>query len=380
MNPFKPGMPVDPEYFGGRAQEQDTFETSLRYSIAGNPHHLAIIGERGIGKSSLLRKFEQLALQRDCMVVRRELDPTVDSIASLVMFILEALESQGASHMPRTLAAKRKIGAFFLKYKLGVSVMGHGFSIEKLSTSAAFQDYFYKELLHVWNGVRDATSGIVFLLDEAEKLQSIVGAWSFLRSVFTRVSEHNAGYMLVVSGKLGLFKGIKEIFSPMERFFIPIEVKPMTLDEAADALKKPLAKFSRQISDGAIQMIHHWSGGHPYVVQTFGFHAFEEGASEIDAKLIEGLLPRVISRLSTQMFKDRLEETSQQERKVLLAMSKLGRQASPKEIGEAAHLPQAVRVILRRLVDKDCVIKTGRGDYELFNPLFGEYVRSVVTG
>jgi hypothetical protein len=106
-------MPVDPEYFGGRAQEQDTFETSLRYSIAGNPHHLAIIGERGIGKSSLLRKFEQLALQRDCMVVRRELDPTVDSIASLVMFILEALESQGASHMPRTLAAKRKIGAFF---------------------------------------------------------------------------------------------------------------------------------------------------------------------------------------------------------------------------------------------------------------------------
>lgn len=379
VNPFKPGIPVDPEYFGGRTGEQEIFETSLNYSMRGNPQHLAILGERGIGKSSLLRKFGQLAKQYDCIVVRRELDATVDSIAALVMFMLEALHSQGSSHVAHTQKAKKKVSDFFSGYKIGVSVMGYGFSIEKLRTAAAYQDYFCKELMHVWNGVKSATSGIVFLLDEAETLQTIPGAWSFLRSVFTRIAEGNASYMLVVSGKMGLFKGIKEIFSPMERFFMPIEISHLTLDETADVLRKPLTKFSVSISDEAVRIIHGWSGGHPYVVQTFGFHAFEEQVKGIDRKVIDRVLPRVMTRLSNQIFKDRFETASRDEKKVLLAMNALRRDASPKQIGKEAHLEKTVRTVLARLVEKDCVVKAGRGNYRLFNPLFGEYVRSAMS-
>lgn len=368
-------MPVDPEYFGGRVDEQETFKKSLNYSMSGNPHHLAIMGERGIGKSSLLRKFEQLAKERDCMVVRRELDATVDSIATLALFMLEALKSEGSSYVPRKQKAKNKVKSFLHNYKIGISVMGQGFSVERLKTSVAFQDYFCKELLHIWTGVRSATSGIVFLLDEAERIQNITGAWSFLRSVFTRLSEENLGYMLVVSGKLGLFKEIKEIFSPIERFLMPMEVKSMDIDEVKEALKKPLAKFSKRITDEAVNLVYRYSGGHPYVVQTFGFYAFEEGTYEINAKLIEKILPRTMARLSTQLFKDRFEGTSHQERRVLLALSQLGKEATPKGVAVAAGMPQGVTMVLKRLVEKDCVIKLERGRYILFNPLFGEYIK-----
>ena len=96
-NPFKPGKPVDPEYFGGREKELETFRQYLRYSIEGNPHNLAILGERGIGKSSLLRKFQQIASDENgCIVVRRELDVSVDSLSSLTLFLLEALKSEGS--------------------------------------------------------------------------------------------------------------------------------------------------------------------------------------------------------------------------------------------------------------------------------------------
>jgi DNA replication protein DnaC len=74
-NPFNPGRPVDPKYSWGRKKELETFRRYLEYSTEGNSHNLAILGERGIGKSSLLRKFQQIASEEnDCLVVRRELD------------------------------------------------------------------------------------------------------------------------------------------------------------------------------------------------------------------------------------------------------------------------------------------------------------------
>ncbi|MDG6934308.1 MAG: hypothetical protein JRN68_06380 [Nitrososphaerota archaeon] len=46
--------------------------------------------------------------------------------------------------------------------------------------------------------------------------------------------------MVVVSGKPGLFREIKETFSLMKRFFAPLEIKLMREDETAEVLEKPL--------------------------------------------------------------------------------------------------------------------------------------------
>ena len=37
---------------------------------------------------------------------------------------------------------------------------------------------------------------------------------------------------------------------------------------------------------------------------------------------------------------------------------------------------RALPIILGRLMDKDCLIKNGRGKYSLFTPLFAEYVKA----
>ncbi|MGI0081535.1 MAG: ATP-binding protein, partial [Nitrososphaerales archaeon] len=376
-NPFKPGKPVDPEYFGGRKKELERFKQYLDYSAGGNPHNLAILGERGIGKSSVLRKFQEIATsdQNECVVVRRELDASVDSLTSLTLFLLEALKSEGSSFASSKRKAASKVISFFSNYKVGVSVLGHGLSLERIaSRSVPIQDYFYTELMHIWEGSKEGTKGIVLLIDEAEYLQSITGAWSFLRSVFTRVSEQDAGYMLVVSGKLSLFRGIKEIFSPIERFFTPLEIMPMLEEEVRETLQKPLQQsLKARIGVNAIRRIFQYSGGHPYIVQTFGLYIFEEserrmGATrgiEIDEATVERILPKVMSRLTSQIFKDRFDQTSPLERKVLLVVSNLssagGQEVTPQQVAKQEGLKKqqlAIRTILGRLVDKDCLIKT----------------------
>ncbi len=377
-NPFNPGKPVDPRFFGGRHKELNLFKEYLGYTESANPHHLAIMGERGIGKSSLLRKCEDIAREDGCITVRRELDATVRSIQELMLFMVKTLKSDGSSNLPAKIRAANKVKSFFSSHKVGVSVLGMGGSIEKIAAAPTLQDDFFNELMTISNGISEDVRAIVFLLDEAEKLQMIEGAWSFLRSLFTRVSERGGKYMIVVSGKLGLFKGIKEIFSPVERFLTPVNIEEMTLEETGEALRKPIEASSRTITSGAIRTVFDSSNGHPYVVQIFGFYAYEAGVKHIDESVIHQTLPRVMTRLSAQLFKDRYEAASESERRVLLTLSELRGVSRISDIEKASGMSEkVVPQLLIRLIEKECVKKMGRGMYALFNPLFGEYIKGI---
>src|SRR5438093_1177605 len=61
FNPFRPGSPVPPGMFTGRLSEIATLEKALFQTKNGNPQHVLITGERGIGKSSLLLYLDAVA-------------------------------------------------------------------------------------------------------------------------------------------------------------------------------------------------------------------------------------------------------------------------------------------------------------------------------
>ena len=61
INPFKPNSPVPIGMFAGRLREIEALEKGLHQTKNGNPDNFLIIGERGIGKSSLLTLMKPLA-------------------------------------------------------------------------------------------------------------------------------------------------------------------------------------------------------------------------------------------------------------------------------------------------------------------------------
>lgn len=378
-NPFKPGQPVEPIYFGGRHLEIETFQQYLQYTISGNQQNLAVLGDPGIGKTSLLRMYENIAREQACITVRREFDSSVNSLQTLSSFLLQALKTEGSSNLPRKTRTLTKVKSFFDTYNVGVGMMGVQGSIGATGVQqVAVQDTFYKDLTSIWKGVQGHNPAIVYLLDEAVKLQNIDGAWGFLRSVFTRIAESGAKYMIVISGKLDLYKKITQIFEPAERFFVPLELGPLKYEETREALEKPLIAHKRTINDDAVGLIQNRSDGHPYVIQTFGFYAFESKTTPITSQVIDKITPRVMTRLSSQLFKNRFSKTTDEERRVLLVLADLesGKSAGPKVIAErTGQSEDNVSQFLKRLMVKDCVQKLERGEYKLFNPLFGDYVR-----
>ena len=60
-NPFTPQSGWEPKVFGGRNRQLDRFVESVEEAILGRPNHLVILGEWGIGKTSLLKQFKKIA-------------------------------------------------------------------------------------------------------------------------------------------------------------------------------------------------------------------------------------------------------------------------------------------------------------------------------
>jgi len=53
--PFEPGLPVNPESFKDRTDKVLKATRYFKQVVNGNPQHLFITGQRGLGKSSFAR-------------------------------------------------------------------------------------------------------------------------------------------------------------------------------------------------------------------------------------------------------------------------------------------------------------------------------------
>ena len=100
-NPFKPTQPVYRGMFAGRMNEINRIETVLVETKEGSPTNLMIVGERGIGKTSLLLFLRFLAEghisidggKYDFMTILVSLDKRT-CVAELARKIKTALERQ----------------------------------------------------------------------------------------------------------------------------------------------------------------------------------------------------------------------------------------------------------------------------------------------
>jgi len=341
--------------------------------------NLAVLGERGIGKSSLLRKYEELAKEQKCITVRLDLDSSFHSIDTLASVILSEIKKEGQAYA-KLFSASEKIKGFFRDYKVAVELLGSGLEIDKKASSPTSSLAFREELARIWESVNDTVPAVVIMMDEAEELERIdAGALQVLRNVFTRLAEQGCGYMLVISGKLTLFSRIKRIHSPLARFFNPLTLVEFDKIESLEALSKPLTQSPYGMTKEVKKTIIEVSEGHPYIVQLFGYYLCENAADPmINKNTYDACFTLVLDGLARQLFSDYYSSLSPREQQALKVVAQ-----EEKETVTVAGIakkqgkkPQELTGLFDRLYKKDCFKKTGRGQYQLFHGLFKEYLRN----
>ena len=378
-NPFNTSQTARPFELVNRTKETLTFESFLDSTMRRSPVNLAIVGIRGIGKTSLLAKFEELAVGNKCIVVRLEGEEgRFDSVFKIYKEILTGINIELTKrHAARKLS--KKVEEFLERYSFTLSVGDIGLKIEK-GEQAGEEPYpavFREKMLEVWENVKKETPAIVFMIDEAEYLEQIRGALMALRNTFSRLGEKQAGYMLILSGRLSFHKEMSEIFSPLTRFFHPLELGPLEEKDVRQLVKLHLSKTGVSIEDKCVKKIAENSQGHPYVVLVMGrvlYNNLPEKERVITALLYEKSTKDILEYLAAELFSGMYNKLSETEKRIVRLIAGEGGKLKTGEIAKKLRIDYGpLSPYLNNLQKKGAVIKKKRGEYEIFHKLFGNY-------
>ena len=380
-NPFNPTLPARPEDFVGREEEIRHFISRLDSAMSGSPMSMAVVGNRGMGKTSFLAKCESLAEAKGCVVIRfSAIEGEIADLESVCNIVLAELKGELVKRSKLGLF-KESLAKFLEEFKYGIkyeNLPELTLKKEKSELPPWLQREFREVLLELWEGTHGKIPAIIIMIDEAEILERVPGGLMFLREVFSRLGEKSCGYQIVLSGKLSFQDKMGERFSPLTRFFHPEELKKLSRKETALLLKTELDKVGIQLSDEAEEQVYAVSEGHPYVAISIGYVSYDNlpaGLPKITAEHLLIFSKQIDDYLNAEFFGRLYNNASPLEKHILKTIASIGTVATFAQIDQKSNMKKgSLSPALAALVETGAIEKKERGTYALFHHLFREYL------
>lgn len=289
INPFRPTSPISPGMFVGRRAEVQKLARTLAQTRAGTPANFAIIGERGVGKSSLLFYLKALAEGRlssqqfNFLVIDTDVDPTTTQTSLL---------SKIALGLERSLAQSEKARAFFAElWSFLIRIEAAGVSIKQSADQiddVAIERFAYslhKTVEAITTGERGffraRHDGVLLIIDEADNASPELRLGSFLKLLLERLSRRQCNrFMLGIAGLPGLVSVLSESHQSALRLFELTRLERLEPAESAAIIVKTLGVGSElnaqeiSISPRALSLLVRMADGIPHFVQQLGYSAF----------------------------------------------------------------------------------------------------------
>lgn len=373
---FEPTYPVDPDNFVGRAEEIKRFTDSInRGLLSGKTPSSAILGEWGIGKSSLLLKLNDI-LQKDYKETLSFVFPVSKDLVDYSIFA-QSLLDKFHSEIISTGKISDKVRAELKRWrleKIGIS----GISLERkhpgyfLSSGSTLLRHNLEE---IWKKflVPAKIKSVIFFLDD---LQNITKDRSqialILRDLFQSLVVSGFNYSICFSAYSGYFGAIRELAEPATRFYQKIYLKGFSIDETKEFFIKIKETSKITVETPVVEEIHRLSLGHPYFL-CFIINSFITllGEGRIDSSEFKQLWPIIFERMGESKFSEDFSHVTNGEKKFLLSIAKgKSDELSPTDVKKHP------RVYFTRLTEKNLLRKLDRGKYKLYHPLFKEYLRT----
>ncbi|HUW64685.1 MAG TPA: ATP-binding protein [Spirochaetia bacterium] len=353
INPFNPHYPAEARFFANRKREQDwlrnAFLPSLHPEGAG-PWNTAILGPWGIGKSSLVRRLREMAPESPVPTGAVFVSCTT-GFGSLLGFA-RALVANVRNEILSLCGWSESVRTELERWSVQIAVPGISMKRERrdeAGDSANAAEYLHSSLRRYWEKIlAPAEKSLVLILDDANLLQDIDSqALMILRAVFQDLQMYRTRYGLVITGLPALFGKVRETAEPVTRFFEHIPLGAFDLEDTADAVRQPLGEAGApfQVADDAVAWVN------------------KQGLPVIDTAVCCKCWPRIAGHLETDKFNAEWVSATPAEQEVLLAFAH-GKERQGNK-----------RALFSRLMQKNLLMRTSRGQYELYHPLFAAFLR-----
>jgi hypothetical protein len=268
-NPFAPGAGTRPPELAGRDGIIKDAEVALaRFKAGRQARSYLLLGLRGVGKTVLLNRIEEIADEKHGYLTIFLEAPEGRRIAEMlvpplrkVLFRLSATERVQA-RARRALSALRGFASAFKVTYAGVDLgVEHAPGI---ADSGNLEMDLAELLLEVALTAKEADKPVALFIDEVQYLAE--PDLAALIVAIHKIGQKSLPLVVFGAGLPQLAALAGEAKSYAERLFAYPGVGPLAEDDASEAIREPILREGVQIEAGALDEIVKRTQGYPYFI------------------------------------------------------------------------------------------------------------------
>ena len=385
-NPYAPGAGCPPRALAGRERQIEDVAVLIERAQAGNPYRsLIVTGLRGVGKTVLLNRFEDMAQAARWPTVFREIPGVPDDEDDF-----RSMMAAAAHHLLLQMNRTRRLGDAAdsllvairqLRPKVSVSESGTpeiSLTVEGLSgQERALGTDLTEVFLELGKAARAHKTGVMILLDEVQNLdRADLGA---LIMALHRVSQKGLPVVVIAAGLPNLPKLASQVETYVERLFKMASIGQLDDADARAAISEPAHSIGVTFTPAALAEVSKAADRWPYFLQEWGQEIWDEATSTtIERSDVVRATPAVLAALDAGFFRSRYGRASDRERDYLHAMADLG--AGPYGPAEViAHVTggdaKTWAQLRARLIGKGLIYSPGHNQIDFTVPHFGDFLQ-----
>ncbi len=383
-NPYRPGAAIRPVFLAGRDVQQRRFRALLDASPQ-LPANVRITGLRGVGKSVLLKRLDELAGEAGWLTSRMQVEPRHNRDAA-VLEVVAGLSNQAQLRASRAERVKQRLRSVARHTRtLQVSWEDISFSIDPLAGDRTTT--LARALYDATHAAVDADfAGYLLMLDEAQVLRDETDRngqhpLSALIVAVNTLQEQELPIGLVLCGLPSLSANLLRARTYTERMFRGEQLGALSPAQAAEALLRPIEDMPISIAPDVVDRITAEVEGYPFFLQLWGAELWEAardaGLTEFSPTLLDTVEEEIYRRLDADFYDPRVDVLTPAEQDLLMSTATCPYPplASIDIRRRSGKTDANVNVLMGRLTDQGVVYRIQRGMYDYTAPKFHEFLQ-----
>jgi hypothetical protein len=378
-NPFAPGAGNQPPELAGREAVIEEARIAIQRALIGKPSRSQmLLGLRGVGKTVLLNKIQEMADEAGHLTSFIEA-PESKSLGELLLpKINQVLRKLSVTETAKSRAhdALRALRSFASTFKLSYGEMSISVEPEPgVADSGDLENDLPELFARVGEAAKAAGKAWTLLVDEVQYLKSTDLA--ALIVAVHKISQSNLPVLFFGAGLPQVAALSGEAKSYAERLFNFPAVGALQEADAETAIRQPVTAEGASISGDALKEIVQRTGGYPYFLQEWGYQCWNIAQGDrIELSDALKAAEEATRRLDDGFFKVRFDRLTPKEREYVIAMANLG--TGPYRSSDVADAlgekPQSLGPRRSQIISKGMIYSPSHGDIAFTVPMFNDYL------
>ena len=378
-NPFAPGAGSQPPEIAGRESILTDAQTAIRRALIGKQSRSQmLLGLRGVGKTVLLNKIEEMAESEGHLtsfIEAPEGKPLSELLVPKLNQVLRklSLTENAKAQAYQALGALRSFASAF-KLSYGEATLSVDPAVG-VADSGDLESDLPELFLRVGEAAKAAGKPWTLLIDEVQYLRPVDLA--ALIVALYKISQKKLPVLFFGAGLPQVAALSGDAKSYAERLFHYPPVGPLLAEDAKTAIRQPIEDETKSISEDALNEIVIQTKGYPYFLQEWGYQCWNIAQGE-QIELADALqaASAAIQRLDNGFFKVRFDRLTPKEREYVIAMAQLG--GGPYRSSDIADVltekPQSLGPRRSQIISKGMIYSPSHGDIAFTVPMFNDYL------